>query len=351
MKSQMRAHSPADQLALCGGLKRSEIIAVIPKACFECRVGRQLWAIATSLMALTGAELALWINPFPWLLPVLWFLAGTAAWGLFVIGHECGHGSFSTSRPLNYFFGHLLLTPLVYPFHSWRLLHDHHHAHTNSLEQDIDWRPVTPAVYRHLPPRPRAIYRLIRTSCWWAGTLHQWATMAFDLKNFPQEHQKEQVRFSIGWVVIFTLVFFPVLTLHLGVWGVVKYWLIPWLLGHAWFSTITLMHHTHPQVPFWVRQQWSPVMSNLASTIYCRYPRWLEFLVHDINVHIPHHMAPTIPFYHLRRAHCALRDHYPTLVREERFSGSLLWKVLSTCHLYDRRSGAYLAFPEGKTVL
>jgi len=326
------------------GITTANLRRAIPPDCFEQHFGRALLGIASSVTVAIVVYGALILNPFWWLLPPLWFVAGTTAWGFYVIGHECGHGSFSHRRWLNYFVGHLMLTPFLYPFHSWRLLHNRHHANTNSLENDIDWRPLPAVVYRKLLWRPRGVYRLIRTAFWWAGSLHQWGTRAFDLRQFPSERARRQVQFSILMVALYASLFFPVLISTTGFWGLVKYWLVPWLVAHGWFSTITLTHHTHPEVPYLDQRHWSPVTANLTMTVYCRYPRWTELLGHDINVHIPHHIAPGIPFYHLRRAHTALRQAWPSLVRETHFSWRHLFALLTTCHLYDNKTEFYLPF-------
>ena len=45
----------------------------------------------------------------------------------------------------------------------------------------------------------------------------------------------------------------------------------------------------------------------LAGTIHCDYPSWIEFLCFDINVHVPHHVNSKIPWYNLRNATDSLR--------------------------------------------
>jgi acyl-lipid omega-3 desaturase len=68
-------------------------------------------------------------------------------WALFVVGHDAGHGSFSKYALLNEICGHLAHTPLLVPYHCWRLSHRHHHKHTGHLDRDeifypIRWRRV-----------------------------------------------------------------------------------------------------------------------------------------------------------------------------------------------------------------
>lgn len=342
--NQASIRDVAGFVARTQGLTTADLMRAIPPACFERHLGRALLGIASSATVAILVYGALILNPFWWLLPPLWFVAGTTAWGFYVIGHDCGHGSFSSSRRLNYFVGHLMLTPFLYPFHSWRILHNRHHANTNSLENDIDWRPLPMGVYRKLPWLQRDVYRLIRTVFWWAGTLHQWGTRAFDLSQYPTDRDRRHVRFSILMVVLFASIFFPALVYTAGPWGLIKYWFVPWLVAHGWFATITLTHHTHPEVPYLDQRHWSFATANLTATIYCRYPRWTEFLGHDINVHIPHHIAPSIPFYNLRHAHACLRESWPHLVREIRFSWRHLFALLTTCQLYDDKTGFYLPF-------
>ena len=56
-----------------------------------------------------------------------WFLQGTMFWAIFVLGHDCGHGSFSSSPLLNGVVGNILHSFILVPYESWRLSHRHHH--------------------------------------------------------------------------------------------------------------------------------------------------------------------------------------------------------------------------------
>ena len=84
-----------------------ELKAAIPAYCFEPSTTKSLSylfldvAIVAGLYAIAHA-LDSW---FFW--PVFWLMQGTMFWALFVVGHDCGHRSFSRHKWVNDFIGHL----------------------------------------------------------------------------------------------------------------------------------------------------------------------------------------------------------------------------------------------------
>lgn len=83
----------------------ADIRSAIPAKCFEKDTFRSLSYLARDCLAVAGlAAGALAINhPLIW--PIYWLGQGTMFWALFVVGHDCGHGSFSNIRWLNDFVG------------------------------------------------------------------------------------------------------------------------------------------------------------------------------------------------------------------------------------------------------
>lgn len=81
---------------------------------------------------------------------VYWVLAGWVMTGVWIIGHECGHQAFSESKWLNDSVGWVLHSALFLPYHSWRISHSHHHAATNSMEDDAVF---VPTLRSEEPPR------------------------------------------------------------------------------------------------------------------------------------------------------------------------------------------------------
>jgi omega-6 fatty acid desaturase (delta-12 desaturase) len=237
------------------------------------------------------------------------------------------------------------MAPLIYPFHSWRILHNYHHKHTNKLEIDNAWQPFQVDFYENLNGFTRWAYRRMRGGFWWlASTLH-WSLLHFSLSEFqPKDHKK--VKLSIAVVVIFAAIAFPLLIATTGIWGFVKFWLMPWLGYHFWMSTFTLVHHTHPEIPFTPEEDWNEAIAQLNGTVHCDYPRWVEVLCHDINVHIPHHLSTAIPSYNLRMAHRSLKQNWGGYMREHRFSLKFMRQIVQHCHLHNPQDLRYQSFKD-----
>jgi len=313
-------------------LTLKQVIQTVPKAYFQ-KDPRKAWTsvlLSVGAVALGYGAIAL----SPWfLLPLAWFFTGTALTGFFVIGHDCGHRSFSNRRWVNNWLGHIIMLPLIYPFHSWRLLHDIHHRHTNNMDVDNAWTPWEKDEYTGANGFLQGVYRGMRGGFWWLASVAHWAALHFDLRNFELRDRPKVMR-SIVAVVVSAAVFFPTLFILTGPWGVVKYWLMPWLGYHFWMSTFTLVHHTVPDIQFRTGETWNEVESQLGGTLHCDYPRWIEVLCHDINVHVPHHISVGIPSYNLRPAYTALKAEWGPLMKETQFSWKLMKTIIGRCHIY-----------------
>lgn len=330
--------------SLSPDIRLKDIIKTLPPSCFE---KNQYKAWRAVLISITSVILGYWmIGNAPWfLLPFAWFFTGTALTGWFVIGHDCGHRSFSNRRWVNDLVGHFFFLPLIYPFHSWRLLHNHHHRHTNKLGIDNAWQPWQTQEYDQSGRFLQAVYQGLRGRLWWTASILHWAALHFNPnnRNISKVGDRNKVQLSVAVVVIFSLIFFPTLLFYTGVWGVVKFWLMPWLVYHFWMSTFTLVHHSAPTIQFSPTENWNEAQAQLLGTVHCSYPSWVEFLCHDINVHIPHHISVAIPSYNLSEAHRSLMDNWGAYLNTSKFSWRMMQQIIDYCHLY-HPTQAYQSF-------
>lgn len=315
----------------------TEITRSMPPEVFELNHAR---AWSGVLITLTSVSACLYlISIAPWyLLPFAWALAGTAFTGFFVVGHDAGHRAFHKNNLLEDIVGHLMFAPLIYPFEPWRIKHNHHHAHTNKLVEDTAWHPVPAEQMKQWSPIEAALYRLFLGTPLklWASVGH-WAIWHFDLSKYT-EKQKPRVILSIAVVAAFALIALPALTVTTGWWGLVKFWLMPWLGYHFWMSTFTVVHHTAPHIPFKPAGEWNAAKAQLSGTVHCDFPAWVEFLTHDISWHVPHHVSTKIPWYNLRKATESLRQNWGQYMTECTFNWRMMKNIFTECHVYDKEN-------------
>jgi len=332
-----------DSTKTISDLRLKDILKTLPREAFL-KDRRKAWTKVLINVLIVG--LCYWgLAVAPWyFLPPLWILTGTALTGFFVIAHDCGHRSFANRRWVNDLVGHVFMLPLIYPFHSWRILHNYHHRHTNKLDVDNAWQPFQVEFFENTGFIVQRAYWLMRGRMWWLASIVHWAGLHFNWGQF-QGKERQKVKLSVLVVLGFAAIAFPTLIATTGVWGFVKFWLLPWMVYHFWMSTFTLVHHTAPDIPFTPAEQWNEAQAQLSGTVHCTYPRWIEFLCHDINVHVPHHLSTAIPSYNLRLVHRSLQENWGDYLYECRFSWSMMKRVTDECSLYNPES-CYLSFKD-----
>lgn len=321
-----------------------DIIATIPRECFEKDMTKAWASVALSIVASILGYVSIVYSPW-YLLPFAWFFTGTALTGFFVIGHDCGHRSFAKSRRTNNIVGHLAFLPLMYPFHAWRILHDIHHRNTNRMDLDNAWKPFTMEEMEEAGALRGNGYKAIRGWFWWVGSVAHWALMHFNWTKFEGK-EREQIRFSALFVIGAAVIFFPTMLATVGPWGLVKFWVMPWLGYHFWMSTFTIVHHTAEHIPFRQPEEWNEALAQLSGSVHCDYPKWIEMLCHDINVHVPHHVSVGIPSYNLRKAHDSFRENWGEYLCERTFNLELMAEIANNCHIYNPDNDLYLSFKQ-----
>lgn len=74
-------------------------------------------------------------------------LQGFVFTGIWILGHECGHGAFSSNAIINDVVGWTLHSALLVPYFSWKITHARHHRYTGHMEKDTAFVPLTQAEY------------------------------------------------------------------------------------------------------------------------------------------------------------------------------------------------------------
>ncbi|CAL8462214.1 g1745 [Coccomyxa elongata] len=320
----------------------TQVISSLPREVFEINPLRAWGAVATTVVSVALSVYLISISPW-YMLPFAWAFAGTAWTGMFVVGHDCGHRSFSKNKLVEDIVGTLMFMPLIYPFEPWRIKHNHHHAHTNKLVEDTAWHPAGKAELEKWGTVQKTLFKVFLGSPLklWASVGHWWL-WHFNLDLYTDK-QKPRVLVSLAAVAAFALIGIPAIGYFTGLAGVAKYWLMPWLGYHFWMSTFTVVHHTAPHIPFKPANEWNAAKAQLSGTVHCDYPRWVEFLCHDINVHVPHHVNSKIPWYNLRAATDSLRQNWGQYMTEASWNWRMMKYIFTELHVYDEQQN-YVPF-------
>lgn len=124
-----------------------EVKAAIPTYCFESYLWRSLSYFFLDIGIIVGLYVIAYNLDSWFFFPLFWLMQGTMFWALFVVGHDCGHSSFSKYKWVNNLIGHLCHIPILVPYHGWRISHRTHHANTGNIDNDESWYPVSESKY------------------------------------------------------------------------------------------------------------------------------------------------------------------------------------------------------------
>ena len=125
---------------------KKDIRDVVPKHCFTRDTMKSMfYAIQSTAVTLACFAVGRMIPMKAAFLPA-WLayaaVTGTAATGMWVVAHECGHGAFSDNRLIQDTVGYILHTALLVPYFSWQHSHAVHHSRTNHITEGETHVPI-----------------------------------------------------------------------------------------------------------------------------------------------------------------------------------------------------------------
>jgi omega-6 fatty acid desaturase (delta-12 desaturase) len=309
------------------------------------RLGRSLLDIATSVVP----YLALWVLMYLSLdvsyLLVLALAVPTAGFlvRVFVMFHDCSHGSLLPSKRANAWLGAVLGLLVFAPFLCWK--HDHavHHATSGDLDRrgTGDVRTLTVDEYGALSRRGRIGYRVFRNPLVMFG-LGPIVAMVIGPRIVARGARPRMRRSVLGTDLA--------LAVLLGALG----WSIGWqqlllvetpaaLLAGSVGIWMFYVQHQFEDAYWEGAHDWSYAEAALRGSSYVRLPRVLQFFTGNIGFHHVHHLNARIPNYNLQRAH----DENPVFHQVPTLS---LWDGLRAVRLklWDEKHGRLVTFAQAR---
>ena len=305
----------------------------IPEYCFQPSAWRSLSYFFLDIGIIAGLyAIAYSINS--WLFfPLFWLAQGTMFWALFVVGHDCGHGSFSKSKWLNNLIGHLSHTPILVPYHGWRISHRTHHANTGNIDTDESWYPISKETYDGMDTVGRTIrftfflfaypFYLFFRSPGRQGSHFLPSSPLF------RESEKWDVITSTTCIALF-VAFLGYIGFTAGPLFLFNYYIMPYLVFVVWLDLVTFLHHTEADIPWYRNDSWY-FLKGAISTIDRDYGLF-NSIHHNIGTHVAHHIFLNMPHYYLKDATAAIKPVMGEYFRESKepiFKS--LWRSAREC--------------------
>jgi acyl-lipid omega-6 desaturase (Delta-12 desaturase) len=271
-----------------------------------------LWRSVYQLVNSSVPYVALWFLMYRslaishWITLLLAIPAGGFLMRLFIIHHDCGHGSFFKSQKANDIVGFITGVLTLTPYYFWRWEHAVHHAGSGNLDRrDLGavWT-LTVQEYLDAPLWKRIVYRLVRNP--FVLLVFVPFILFVILHRFASARASRRNRLSVYWTNLAILALGAVLSLLMG--------LKAYLLIHLSVMTVAgtvgvwlfYVQHQFEGVN-WQRQgEWDYAVAALEGSSYYKLPRILQWFSGNIGFHHIHHLSPRIPNYYLEKCH---NDH------------------------------------------
>jgi len=222
---------------------------------------------------------------------------------MFILFHDCCHGSFFASRRANATLGAVVGFLTFTPFKDWWRDHNLHHITAGDLGRrgTGDVLTMTVEEYRAARPVRRLLYRLYRNPFVMFGLGPFWVFLV--RFRFYSRAAKGPERRS---VLLTDLAIAAIVGVSSWTMGLRTYLLIQLpviLIGGAVGVWLFYVQHQFERT-YWSRgEAWDPVAACLRGSSFYRLPRVLQWFSGNIGLHHIHHLRPRIPNYNLQRCY------------------------------------------------
>ncbi len=229
---------------------------------------------------------------------------------IFIIQHDCGHGSFFNNRKWNDRVGKICGIFTLVPYYQWRKSHAIHHANSGKLGDMRgvgDIYTMTVDEYFHASKWRQFGYRVFRNTFFLIGLVpffffaigYRFSDKLTKGQGWEKERQSVYMT-NLGILIMAGLAIWAV--------GLKPFLLVQIPLTYVattagvWFFFV---QHQYEDA-YWAKDEdWSYVDAALKGSSYYKLPRILQWFSGNIGFHHIHHLSPRIPNYKLEETYNA----------------------------------------------
>jgi acyl-lipid omega-6 desaturase (Delta-12 desaturase) len=266
---------------------------------------RAIWQIVNSVIpyALLWVVMVYALTVSYWLVVPLALLASGFLARIFIIFHDCGHGSFFQSRLGNQLTGGIAGLLTLTPYLHWRWQHALHHGTSGNLDRrgSGDIWTLTVQEYLEASRGRRFAYRLARNPLvlFVIAPLYIFVVHQRIASTRAPLRERRSVRRTNAGILIMAVAITCII-------GLKAYLLIQFtVMGFTGAAGIWLFYVQHQfEGAYWQRgQTWDYTAAALEGSSFYKLPKILQWFTGNIGFHHIHHLSPRIPNYHLERCH------------------------------------------------
>lgn len=220
---------------------------------------------------------------------------------LFMLQHDCGHGSFFGRRVWDDWTGRIIGVLTLTPYDYWRRAHAVHHASAGNLDERGvgDIATLTVSEYKALRPSQKLAYRLYRHPFVMFGLGPAFLFLLKQRLPFGMMRSGAMPWISTMATNVAVVVFAVLLIWVIGI--------VPFVLIHL---PIVLLAGTAGVWLFYVQHQfedthwsappeWHFPHAAIHGASYYDLPTPLRWVTCNIGIHHVHHLSSKVPFYRL----------------------------------------------------
>jgi len=222
---------------------------------------------------------------------------------IFIIQHDCGHGSFFKSTQANDRLGFICGILTMTPYKYWRLCHSiHHRGASNLAKRSIgSIRTLTVNEYRGLSRWGKLCYRAYRHPMTLFGVgaffnfvvAQRFTFTSFARKEWPSLHWTNLTLAGLLVLSILTIGFKALVLVYAPI----------MLVASSVGTWLFYVQHQYEDT-YWISdEEWDYSLAALRGSSYYKLPTVLRWFTGNIGFHHVHHLSPRIPNYNLHRCH------------------------------------------------
>ena len=265
---------------------------------------KSIWQLMNTFIPYVGMWFLMYFSlQYPyWVTLLLAIPAAGFTIRLFILFHDCGHGSFFKSKKVNDMVGKLLGIIVMTPYSAWHYSHKLHHNSSGNLDKrgDGDVMTLTVEEYNTSSDRKRLWYRIYRNP-WFMFTIG--AVYMMFSHRFTRRKMSRKDKRNVYFTNILIISLVALMCLWIGVMSFFIIFLPVTLIAFSSGIWLFYVQHQFDDVYWDHGKGWDYKSAAIQGSSFLKLPSILQWFTGSIGFHHIHHLSPRIPNYNLARCH------------------------------------------------